>query len=112
MIPGKYDLKLYRGDSYSWQFKLWEDSASTVPLDLAGSTVAVEIRDKPSGSKIVQLASTITAPNIINVTLSAVACKSCPPKGGWDLQITFPDGKVLTPVAGMVTVIPDYTAST
>jgi hypothetical protein len=113
MTPGKYDFKLYRGDSYAWQFKLWQDSARTIPVVLttAGTIVACEVRDKPGGVKIVPLDCVVASPNIINVTMTSAMCKSCPAKGGWDLQVTFPDGQVLTPVAGRVAISPDYTES-
>jgi hypothetical protein len=111
MIPGKLDLKLYRGDSYGWQFKLWTDSARTVAVSLAGATVAAEVRDKPSGVKIVPLTCTITLPNIVNVSMTPAMSVSCPPKGVWDLQVTYSDGQVQTPVGGAVFIIADVTDS-
>ena len=109
MKPAQYDLDLYRGDSYGWQFKLWQDSSKTVPVVLTGATAESQIRDKPGGSKIVPMVCTITAPNIVTVLLNAATCASCPPKGGWDLQITYSDGQVQTPVAGAVKVTADFT---
>lgn len=111
MIPGKYDLNLYRGDSYAWQLKLWNDQNRTDPTVLTGAVVAAQIRDKPSGEKIVDLGCTVTAPNIINLTISPGQSASAPPKGVWDLQITFADSTVQTPIGGTVKVIPDVTAS-
>jgi hypothetical protein len=112
MIPTKYDLHLYRGDSAGLQFKLWQDSSKTVAVNLSGATVASEVRDKPSGSKIVPLTCTVTLPNIIDVTINAAVSAACPPKGVWDLQITYADGQVQTPVAGSVFVTADVTMST
>jgi hypothetical protein len=113
MIPGKLDLKLYRGDSYAWQFKLWQDSARTTPvvISAAGTVVAAEVRDKPGGVKIVPLSCVVTAPNIVNVTMTSAMSISCPPKGVWDLQVTYPDGQVQTPIGGAVLIIPDVTDS-
>lgn len=111
MKPAPYDLNLYRGDSYGWQFKLWQDSAKTVPVSLTGAIAESQIRDKPGGSKIIELDCTITTPNIVTVLLNAATCASCPAKGGWDLQITYSDGQVQTPVAGSVKVTADYTVS-
>lgn len=107
MAPAKYDLNLYRGDSYGWRFILWQDVNKTVPVVLAGATVGSEIRDKSAGTKIIPMDCTVTAPNIIDVALNAASCKACPNKGVWDLQITYPDGQVNSPVAGVVVVAGD-----
>lgn len=64
MTPGRYDLNLYRGDTYRWRFRLWEDDFKTVPVDLTGSTVAAEFRDKPGVATVVALDTTLTEPNI------------------------------------------------
>ena len=111
MAPAKYDLNMYRGDSYGWRFKLWQDKNRTVPTDLTGCTVNSEIRDKPSGAKIVVLNCTVTLPNIIDVVMTPDMYAICPTKGGWDLQITYPTGEVKTPIGGGVNVSPDYTDS-
>jgi hypothetical protein len=112
MIPGKYDLKLYRGDSYTWRLILWNDDAKTVPFDLTGAIVESEIRDKPSGAKIIPLTCVITLPNTIDITAYPANSVAAPPKGVWDCQITLPDGTVKTPIGGQVIVVPDVTDST
>ena len=111
MTPGKYNLELYRGDSYAWRFILWADDAQTVPVDLAGATIKAEIRDKSAGAKIVELTTTATMPNIVDVAMTPTMYETCPAKGVWDLQVTFPDGQVHTPVGGSVTVTTDVTDS-
>jgi hypothetical protein len=111
MTPGKYNLDLYRGDSYAARFVLWQDDASTIPVDLTGATVAAEIRDKSAGLKIVELDVTVTVPNIVDVYMTPDMYTDCPAKGVWDLQVTFADGQVHTPIAGAVTITPDVTDS-
>jgi hypothetical protein len=111
MTPGKYDLNLYRGDSYTWQFTLWQDTAATVPVDLAGAEPAAEIRNTSAGTIYTTLVATVTAPNIVTLDLSAPECENCPAKGVWDLQLTFPNGDVRTVVAGAVTTTGDVTDS-
>lgn len=111
MTPGKFDLQLYRGDSYAWRFRIWTDTAQTVPANLLGATAMAQIRDKSAGDKIVDLICTITQPNLIDVSMTPAKYSTCPPSGVWDLQITYSDGQVHTPIAGTVTVTPDVTAS-
>ena len=115
MKPARYDLALYRGDTYQWRYRLWQDAEQTIPVDLAGVGVAAEIRDRPGGSKITEMPCVVTLPNIIDVMLSAIACGMLPTKGSWDLQLTYPndpDPIVRTIVAGAVQVTADVTEST
>ena len=109
MTPGVFNLDLYRGDTYRWQFKLWTDAEKTDPADLSDVTVKAEIRDKPGGTKITPLTCTITEPNIIDVVLSAAASQLLDAKGAWDLQLTYPSGDVQTIVSGAVQVQADVT---
>jgi hypothetical protein len=112
MTPGKYDLALYRGDTYRWKFQFWNDDAKTDPADLTGVTIKAEIRDKPQGTKqIVPMTTTLTVPNIIDMVLSATACATLLPKGAWDLQLTYAGGDVVTVLAGAVVVTADVTDS-
>jgi hypothetical protein len=123
VLPEKYDLRLYRGDSYAWSFVLWEDDAHTIPVDLTDATPAAELRNKPGGETIVVLACAIvTTPpgpgpertNTVAVDLDAALWDGAPGllAGAWDLEITYPDGSVRTVVAGKVTVTADVTHST
>lgn len=109
MRPGVYNLSLYQGDSYVWQYVVWADQCGGVPADLTGVTAAAQIRDQPGGTTVVELICEVMAPNIIHVTLTAEAAAGLPARGGWDLQLTYADGMVVTLVAGWVTVAPDYT---
>jgi hypothetical protein len=114
MAPGRYDLALYRGDSYAWTFRLWEDTGRTDPTDLTGATAAAELRDKPNGAVIVTLGCVITLPNIISVELPADSWPDLPVTlAAWDLELTYAaTGQVHTVVAGSVAVTPDVTGST
>ena len=110
--PGVYDLELYRGDTCRWQARLWDDAPGGIPIDLTGSTVAAEIRDKSAGAKVVELETSITPPNIIDIAIDGEAMwATCPSKGVWDLQITAPSGDVRTVLRGDVEVTGDVTDS-
>lgn len=109
--PAKYDLKLYRGDSYEWRFQLWENLARTAPADLAGATVLAEFRDRPNGAVVVEFACTITEPNLIDVVMDKEQWADAPKSGSWDLEVTFADGRRRTVVNGKVAVTADVTGS-
>lgn len=110
--PGTYQMSIYRGDSYRWQFKLWNDVDKTDPVDLTGVTPKAEIRDKPGGKKITPIACVVTMPNIVDATLTAAASAALAiSKGSWDLQLTYSGGDVSTVLAGAVVVTADVTDS-
>jgi hypothetical protein len=113
--PARYDLSLYRGDSYSWQFDLWDDVDKTQPSDLTGVTAKAEIRDRPAGSTIMPLTCTVNLPNHVVVAMPASTWGSWTlRKGSWDLQLTYPNtpADVVTILAGDVAVTIDVTDST
>ena len=109
-MPGDYPLVLYRGDTQRWTFKLFSDTAKTIPSDLTGVTVASMIRDKTDGgSYSVEFECTVTLPNIVNLVLDAETSRTLPKKGVWDLELTYPSGDIVTVMKGAVTVTPDAT---
>jgi hypothetical protein len=111
MTPGRYDLAIYRGDTYQWRFTLWQDAGMTVPVDVTVGDVESEIRNRSAGDLIVAMACTVTAPNIIDVVLPADDSATLPTSGVWDLQVTYPGDIVRTYVAGRVAVTADVTDS-
>jgi len=108
-MPGDYDLNIYRGDTYHWQFKLWQDAHQQTAVDLTGVTAAAQIRDQPKGQNITNMTCTVTLPNIIDVILPA-SMSHVAFNGVWDLELTGPNG-VTTIVMGGVTVTDDVTNS-
>ena len=113
MTPATYPLEIYRGDSAHWQFRLWNDTGHTDPLDLTDAVPKAEIRDKPAGTILAVLDCLIELPNTIEVDLPADKSAALPiASAKWDLQITFPaSGNVNTYVAGSVKITADITDS-
>ena len=106
--PPEAPLYIYRGDSRSWRFVLWADPGRTEPFDLAGLYVAAQIRRDPDALTAVDLTVNVDLPNVVIVHLSAEKSARCP-TGRWDMQLTYPDGRVTTAVRGRVAVTPDVT---
>jgi hypothetical protein len=110
MLPGAFDLELYRGDTARWQFVLWQDEAKTQPADLTGVTAAAQIRATPDSPAVVELLTQVVPPNIVNVALGAGDAAGLSVQlGFWDLQLTYPGGDVKTILAGSVLVVADVT---
>lgn len=111
MRPGSYNMSLYRGDTYAWQFKVWTDTSHLTPADLTGVSAKAEIRNSAGGTILATLSTVITLPNIIDLKLTNWTNFTVR-TGSWDLQLTYPDSSVITIVAGSVNVTPDVTDST
>jgi hypothetical protein len=109
MTPGSYDLCIYRGDTGRWRFICWQDAAKTMPSDFTGASAAAQIRDRPGGNMVTQLYCGVTAPNTVDVAVLAVDSALLPPRGVWDLQLTYASSDIRTLVAGKVLVTGDVT---
>lgn len=108
-MPVKYNLSVYRGDTKRLELLMFGDTANTIPTDLTGVTALSQIRDKLDGVVVGLLDCEVVVPNIVNVVLTSDVSAALPPKGVWDLQLTFLSGDVNTPVSGTVTVTSDVT---
>lgn len=110
MTPGVYNLILYRGDTGRWQFKFWTDASKTQPADLTGVTALATIRDAAVGGSVaVALGCTVVPPNNVEMVLTPAQSRTLPAKGVWDLQLTYSNGDIVTPLAGSVSVSQDVT---
>ena len=103
-----YAPQIYRGDTYRWRFALWADAGKTQATDLAGVSAAAVVRQQ--GGAVVPFAVTITAPNLIDVVLSAAASATLAIVAStWDLELTYPSGDVTTIVGGPIYMRADVT---
>ena len=110
MRPGRYDLRLYRGDSRAWRFRVWQDDARTIPVDITDAEVAATIRGSCAHQPL-PLQLTVTAPNIIDAVLDADEARLLTRHGTWDLQLVWPGEWVTTVLFGDVFVSDDTTRS-
>jgi hypothetical protein len=105
-------LAIYQGDTYAWDFWLWEDSDATIPVDLTGVEAKAEIRLRSAAPILVNLPVKVTLPNEITATLSRDdSLKLAQSNARWDMQLTLPDKSVTTIMAGPVTVTRAITES-
>jgi hypothetical protein len=109
VTPGTYDLCIYRGDTGRWRFVCWQDAAKTMPSDFTGASAAAQIRDRPGGNAVTQLYCAVTDPNMVDVAVLPADSANLPPRGVWDLQLTYASSDVRTLVAGKVLVTGDVT---
>ena len=115
MQPANLPLDIYRGDSKLLRIKLWGRDPVTgnqIPADLTNVIVKSEIRDRPGGTQVTPFTCHVTLPNIIELFLPSAKSQQLPQSGVWDLQLSYGDGVVQTPLAGQVQVTPDVTEST
>jgi hypothetical protein len=112
-LPADEPLELYRGDTRLWEMHLADDPVppATVglPIDLTGYEFLAEIRVSadPDATLMASFAIDVVDPanGIITRTLTATeAAKLTPGSARHDLQLTDPDGKVRTWLAGRVKV--------
>lgn len=114
-MAAKHDMSPYRGDTLSRGFDFWEDPEKTIPSDLTGITAAAEIRNMTNGKQIFPFECTVAPSGFANrviIYMDGSVTGSLVKLGYWDLQLTYPDGRIWTAVAGKVTVIDDITEST
>jgi hypothetical protein len=80
-----------------------------MPSDFTGAVAAAQIRDRPGGNAVTQLYCGVTAPNTVDVAVLAADSALLPPRGVWDLQLTYASSDIRTLVAGKVLVTGDVT---
>lgn len=120
MLPVQRNLVIYKGDTFSFSFRL-RDRTSTGELgnyvDLTGATGKSQIRlTADSASVIAEFDVTIPNQSVaankgrVNLYLSPETTGSSTfVNGSWDAQITFPDGTIRTYLHGTVTVMKEVT---
>jgi hypothetical protein len=112
VTPGTLNIAVYHGDTYRWQFVLWQDQAKTLPADLTGVIPKAEVRTVSGGPILTTMDVTVQMPNILLGVLTSAKTTLLPKTGGtWDLQLTYPSGDVQTILAGAVSVTMDVTDS-
>lgn len=115
MLPASRNLTIYAGDTFEMSVRLREKTVDGLPgnpVNLAGCTPKSQIRATEDSSTVIAEFScaldTDPTTGIINVSLAASTTATLV-GGVWDLQLTFPDGKIRTYVKGNVSVQKEVT---
>lgn len=113
MIPAKYDITLYRGDTFRRTFRIRtinEDKTPGPYADLTGCTPLAQVRSAERAPTIVETIGSVildqTDPatlGSITISLTATQTAELADSTRWDIQLTHPNGDVHTYLAGGVT---------
>lgn len=116
-LPGTYDIAHYRRDTFIRSLTLCQDDAAETPLDLTGSTFAMQVRKARSGDVVVSV-STATGEITLVPLLGQVRIQFTDPQNAalpegcpmvWDLQMTTAANIVKTVLRGKFDVENDVT---
>ena len=113
MKPGRYNLNLTRGDTFALMLAY---KAGGLPVDLTGATVRMRLVN-PSDGAFVHEATTANeqiaitqAEGRIDIQIPSHVTALWPARQlSYDLEVTFPGGRVSTLMAGKLQVTQDVT---
>ena len=107
--PGTYDLVFVAGDSFRRELLVREQGGS--PIDLTGLVARAQIRNRPNGTILATITTSIPTPTngIIIITMDATQTRALPGSGKWDIELDGGITNLHTILAGGVKVIPDIT---
>ena len=119
-LPDSRNLSIYKGDTFSFSFRLRAKNSYGVPadyVDLTGATAKAQIRATEDSNTIIQEFTCVipdqTVPeNKGKVILSISAADTGASgfvNGVWDVQLTWPDNTVRTYLRGTTQVIKEVT---
>lgn len=114
MLPATRDLTIYKGDTFTMQVRLRQktvDGLAGASVDLTGATPKAQVRTDYDAPAVLADFTCTLAPatsGIIQLELSAAQTATFT-TGVWDLQVTFPDGRIRTYVTGTVTTQKEVT---
>jgi hypothetical protein len=117
MLPASKNILVYKGDTYEMFFRLKRKIAinNTQYIDLTGATVAAQIRTTEASSTVLAEFDCVVEdqedPDTVGgVTISLPAAETTTlTDGKYDVQVTYPDGKVKTYLKGDVKVTQEVT---
>jgi hypothetical protein len=118
--PAPLDITIYQGDTFELPLRMREVLANGTLgdyIDLTGSTIKAQVRATKAGSVLAEFVYTpadqtdaaTKGAYVLSLSHAVTAALSADSVGGWDAQITYPDGKVRTLLRGKVDVEGEWT---
>lgn len=109
LLPAQYNLVVYRGDTYEWQFEIFAIDGN--PVDIKDWRFKAEIRTAVDGQLMASMneMSRDDAAGRIVLRLTNDQTRQLTSDGEWDLEAITNDGWVRTVLFGTVTVEGDVT---
>jgi hypothetical protein len=110
LLPKRYDIKIYQGDTF--RFTLVLKDALDELVNLTGYTGKAQFRASIGSSLVQELSVTFPTPANGEVVISLTAAQTNNIPGGsykWDLELTDASSNVRTLIGGIVEVIEDIT---
>jgi len=108
MAPGKYNLTIYRGDTFAQTFRFLTGGT---PEDLTGTTFTAQVREYPNASVAADFTVTVddALDGTVTIVMADTITATLPRRGGsWDFEGTK-DGAVQTRLYGSVVLQEDVT---
>jgi hypothetical protein len=108
-MPSKANLAIYQGDDYAAVVAVLDSSGA--PADLTDLVAKAHIRVGYADThpEVVMEIGTTVNMNYIDLSISAADTEKLSGNYRWDLQLLAPDGKIVTILAGVVTVTREVT---
>lgn len=110
-LPGRLNIRLYRGDDFRMELTIVSDATTLAPIDITDYSFAAEIRDTTNGTLLATFTDTTIDAEAgrLDLTLARAVTQALPDGGVWDLEVTDTDGKHTTWFAGTVSASGDVT---
>jgi hypothetical protein len=112
-MPAQQNFSAYGGDTFKRVFKFLEDDLTT-PIVISTWEFAMELKYNGKGTAVLKLTTTpaagLTKGGVANNELTMLT--PMPHKPGmysYDLEITKPDGTIVTYISGIFTITQDIT---
>lgn len=117
MQPANINLTIYKGSTFSKSFQ-WKTGSPSVPVNLTGCTARMQVRKSVNDTNIVDSLTTQNSRIVITEALNGKFEIYVPANvsslysfngGVYDLEIVFPDSKVVRVIEGCFESVPEVT---
>lgn len=118
-LPTQVNFDVYKGDTFTWWFRLRDRLSSGAPgdyMDLTGATAKAQIRaSEDAGTVLAEFTCTIgdqsnsATKGKVTLSLTSTQTTALTSSGVWDVQLTWPDDTVKTYFKGNANLVKEVT---